>query len=88
MAIERIPAWRPALHDAIEAHRRAPFRLGAERLRAVRGGLRAGDDGDRSRHGLSRLLQHAPEGAVAALQRAGFADLAALAGHFFGESPS
>lgn len=84
MALQRIPTWRVALHQTIEAHRREPFVWGqhdcalftADCVRAMTGlDLASGFRGSYS----------TPAGSVRALKRAGFTDLVALVASFFAE---
>lgn len=86
MALHRIPAWRTALHEAVEAHRRVPFEYGrndcalfaADCIKAMTGlDLASGFRGSYRSAG----------GAHRALKRAGHPDLVALAAHFFEEIP-
>ena len=86
MSLARIPTWRVALHETIEAHRRLPFAWGqhdcalfvADCVRAMTGlDLATGFRGSYS----------TPAGSVRALKRAGFDDLVALAANFFEAIP-
>ncbi|WP_336800797.1 DUF6950 family protein [Kaistia sp. MMO-174] len=86
MVLQRIPAWRTALHETIEAHRRLPFAWGehdcalfaADCIRAMTGlDLAIGFRGS----------YRSASGAQRALKRAGYHDLVALAAHFFNEVP-
>lgn len=84
MALARIPTWRVALHETIEAHRRLPFVWGqhdcalftADCVRAMTGlDLATGFRGSYS----------TAAGSVRALKRAGFDDLVALVAGYFEE---
>lgn len=85
MALQRIPTWRTALHETVEAHRRVPFAWGqhdcalfaADCIKAMTGlDLATGFRGS----------YHSASGAQRALKRAGYADLVALAANFFEET--
>ncbi|WP_336801483.1 DUF6950 family protein [Kaistia sp. MMO-174] len=84
MALQRIPAWRVALHEAIEAQRRLPFAWGEHDCALF------ASDCIRAMTGLDlamgfRGTYRSAGGAHRALKRAGYADLVSLAAHFFDE---
>jgi len=85
MAFHRIPTWRTALHETVEAHRRVPFAWGqhdcalfaADCIKAMTGlDLATGFRGS----------YHSASGAQRALKRAGYSDLVSLAANFFEET--
>ena len=84
MTIQRRDDWRPALHEAIEATRREPFRWGERDCALFAADCIKAMTGHDLGFGFRGGYEDAP-GAMKALRRAGFDDLPSLAASFFEE---